>query len=122
MIAKRPLYILLGIGILILLIGITATILIQKQNQTELSNTTSAFYGSMPYTAGYQAGYYEEDFDPPTQEREHYLKYRQFPFCQPTTYEAYCNDLEWYRNEYTQGYIEGSMDRKVGEKPRFENI
>jgi len=124
--------ILLVVAIAILLVGFVGLGISHNQEPPTVPFTPpppqvqyTPHFDSSPYGMGYSDGYYGNAYSTRSDDCDYYYwektfgDHRDFSGNLLLTYEEYCrqiqDDNERYTVEYTQGYIDGSIDRKMEE-------
>ena len=124
---KSSYSILLIVAVAILLVGLVGLGISHNQEPPAVPPTSpppqvqyTPHLDMSPYGTGYRDGYYGMPYSSPYYcdyelwERS-YSNLRDFSGNLVLTYEEYCEGFQRDNDEYTQGYIDGSIDRKVEE-------
>lgn len=124
---KSSYSILLVIAIAILLVGFVALGISHNQEPPIATSTSpppqvpyTPYFDSSSSGMGYRDGYYGNTYSPYHCDYKSwemsYSNLRDYSGNLVLTYEEYCEGFQWDNDEYTQGYIDGSIDRKVEER------
>lgn len=112
--------ILLVVAIAILLAGLVGLGISHNQEPPAVPPTPpppqvqyTPHFDMSPYGIGYRDGYYGSPYSSPY--HCDYGDYIRSGVTDMLTYDEYCAGYRVDNDEYTQGYIDGSIDRKLGE-------
>jgi len=116
----------LGIGLIILIVGIKALSSPQQVSPTYYQEPTTNYvyspntepstphipFGTPSFQQGYRDGYYGRGFAPPDCSRQAYEWYFR-GWRDPPSYEKYCAPILLDRDNYIDGYIQGSIGQTI---------
>jgi len=124
---KSSYSILLVIGVVILVAGLVGLGISHNQEPPAVPPTPpppqvqyTPHFDMSPYGIGYRDGYRGNAYASPYHcdyelWKRSYGNLRDYGGNLLLTYEEYCEGFQFDNDEYTQGYIEGSVDRKLEE-------